>query len=100
MLYSCCTRDAVANHGASAPPAGFAQVMVPDPDGPPLEAGIWYPSNAPASSHRLALYTQAVALDGEVAPEGCRDPVGFDRAAFDREFNSAVVAFFNAKLHS
>lgn len=33
-------------------PAGFAPVMVPDPNGPPLEAGIWYPSDAPASSHR------------------------------------------------
>jgi len=47
--------------------AGFAPVMVPDPNGPPLEAGIWYPSDAPASSHRLALYTQAVAMGGEVA---------------------------------
>jgi len=35
-----------------------------------------------------------------LAPEGCRDPAGFDRAAFHREFNSAVVAFFKAKLHA
>src|SRR5215467_9464920 len=35
-----------------------------------------------------------------LAPEGCRDPAGFDRAAFNREFNSAVVAFFKAKLHA
>ena len=33
-----------------------------------------------------------------VAPEICRDPAGFDRAAFHREFNPAVVAFFKAKL--
>jgi predicted dienelactone hydrolase len=33
-----------------------------------------------------------------VAPEICRDPAGFDRAAFHREFNPAVVAFFRAKL--
>ena len=32
------------------------------------------------------------------APEICRDPAGFDRAAFHREFNPAVVAFFKAKL--
>jgi predicted dienelactone hydrolase len=44
----------------------------------------------------LAPCTPALA---KVAPEGCRDPAGFDRAAFHREFNSAVVAFFNAKLH-
>jgi hypothetical protein len=50
--------------------AGFAQVAVPDPNGPPLEAGIWYPSHAPASPRRLALYTQAVAVGGEVAGYG------------------------------
>ncbi len=33
-----------------------------------------------------------------VAPEICHDPVGFDRTAFHREFNPAVVAFFKAKL--
>ncbi len=33
-----------------------------------------------------------------VAPEICRDPAGFDRAAFHREFNPAVVAFFKDKL--
>ena len=33
-----------------------------------------------------------------VAPEICRDPAGFDRVAFHREFNPAVVAFFQAKL--
>jgi predicted dienelactone hydrolase len=44
----------------------------------------------------LAPCTPALA---KVAPESCRDPAVFDRAAFHREFNSAVVAFFNAKLH-
>ncbi len=33
-----------------------------------------------------------------VAPEICRDPKGFDRGAFHREFDQAVVAFFKAKL--
>jgi predicted dienelactone hydrolase len=31
-------------------------------------------------------------------PEICHDPEGFDRAAFHREFNPAVVAFFKAKI--
>jgi predicted dienelactone hydrolase len=31
-------------------------------------------------------------------PEICRDPEGFDRAGFHREFNPAVVAFFKANL--
>jgi predicted dienelactone hydrolase len=33
-----------------------------------------------------------------IAPDICRDPEGFDRAAFHREFNPAVVTFFKAKL--
>src|SRR5215831_7492745 len=47
--------------------AGFERVTVPDPDGPPLEAGIWYPSDAPASSQRLGAYAQTVAVGGAVA---------------------------------
>jgi predicted dienelactone hydrolase len=37
-------------------------------------------------------------LERYAAPEICRDPAGFDRAAFHREFNPNVVAFFTAKL--
>jgi predicted dienelactone hydrolase len=43
----------------------------------------------------LAPCTPALA---NAAPEGCRDPAGFDRAAFHSEFNNAVVAFFKANL--
>jgi predicted dienelactone hydrolase len=45
-------------------------VTVPDSDGPPLEAGIWYPSEAPASSQPLGLYRQSVATGGAVAGRG------------------------------
>jgi predicted dienelactone hydrolase len=31
-------------------------------------------------------------------PEGCTDAPGFDRAAFHKEFNAAVLAFFRANL--
>jgi predicted dienelactone hydrolase len=34
----------------------------------------------------------------QAAPEICRDPNGFDRAAFHREMNSEVAAFFSAHL--
>jgi predicted dienelactone hydrolase len=47
--------------------AGFERVTVPDFDNPPLEAGIWYPSEAPASSQPLGLYEQPVATDAAVA---------------------------------
>ena len=47
--------------------AGFEQVMVPDPEGAPLEVGIWYPSNAPAAPQRLGLFEQTVADGAAVA---------------------------------
>jgi predicted dienelactone hydrolase len=50
--------------------AGFERVTVADPNGPPLEAGIWYPSEAPASSQRLGLYQQSVAAGAPVAGRG------------------------------
>jgi len=51
----------------SALSAGFEQVMVPDPEGAPLEAGIWYPSKATAAPQRLGLFEQTVADGGAVA---------------------------------
>jgi predicted dienelactone hydrolase len=50
--------------------AGFQRVTVPDPGGPPLEGGIWYPSEAPASVQPLGLFRQAVAAGGAVAGRG------------------------------
>jgi predicted dienelactone hydrolase len=50
--------------------AGFEQATVPDPEGPPLEAGIWYPSQAPASSQPLGPYQQTVATGGQIAGRG------------------------------
>jgi predicted dienelactone hydrolase len=47
--------------------AGFEQIMVPDPTGAPLEVGVWYPSNAPATPQRLGLFEQTVANRGAVA---------------------------------
>jgi predicted dienelactone hydrolase len=72
----CLMKSAVSALGIlllAATPAfstGFTQVMAPDPDGPPLEAGIWYPSDAPASSQRLGLYTQTVTVGGAVVGRG------------------------------
>src|SRR5260370_6366670 len=70
---------------------GFEQAMVPDPDGPALETGIWYPSDAPASSQRLGLYTQTVAAGGAVTGQGL--PLGVishgSGGAFQRHFRTA-----------
>lgn len=61
--------------------------------GPPLEAGIWYPSDAAASSHRLALYTQAVTVGGEVA--GYRLPLVVishgTRGSFQQHYDTALA---------
>jgi predicted dienelactone hydrolase len=52
---------------APALSAGFERVAAPDPDGPPLEAGVWYPSEAPASARPVGLYQQTVAVGGAIA---------------------------------
>ena len=52
---------------APAHAVGFQHRSVPDGGDPPLDVGIWYPSDAPAAPHRLGLGEQTVAPDGAVA---------------------------------
>lgn len=47
--------------------AGFQYGTAPDPDDQPIELGIWYPSDAPASTQTLGLFQQDVAPYGAVA---------------------------------
>jgi predicted dienelactone hydrolase len=51
----------------------------------------------PNAGHFAFLAPCSAALQSIVS-DICSDPAGFDRAAFHREFNAAVVAFFEAKL--
>jgi predicted dienelactone hydrolase len=53
----------------------------------------------PNAGH-FAFLAPCTPMAERYAAEICRDPAGFDRAAFHREFNPAVVAFFKAKLPS
>ncbi len=46
---------------------GFQTRTIPDPGNPPIEIGIWYPSDAEAQPQRVGLETQSVAADGAVA---------------------------------
>src|SRR5271154_4901158 len=55
---------------APALSAGFERVTVPDPNGPSLEAGIWYPSEAAASPQPVGLYRQNVAPGGAITGRG------------------------------
>jgi predicted dienelactone hydrolase len=41
--------------------AGFTVVQVPDPRGPPITVGVWYPTDAPAAPMTLGIGAQTVA---------------------------------------
>src|SRR5262245_17228527 len=49
---------------------GYQSVSVPDGDDAPLEVGIWYPSDAPATEQPLGLFRHTVATNGAVAGHG------------------------------
>ncbi|WNC93103.1 dienelactone hydrolase [Paraburkholderia sp. FT54] len=46
---------------------GFEEVKIPNGAEPPLIAGIWYPTDALATSHVLGNFTQTVAADAPIA---------------------------------
>jgi len=46
---------------ASAASVGFQMVSIPDGAGPPIEAGIWYPTDAATQPTRIELFMQDVA---------------------------------------
>ncbi len=46
---------------ALAANAGFTVVQAPDPQGPPIQVGIWYPTQAPARPMPMGLGEQTVA---------------------------------------
>ena len=50
--------------------AGFQSVSVPDPPGPPLAVGIWYPTSATPSDQVLNLFSQLVAPGAPLAGGG------------------------------
>jgi predicted dienelactone hydrolase len=52
---------------ASAGTVGFQQVAVPDPEGRPIEVGIWYPSVGQASSQPIGPFRQTVAVKSGVS---------------------------------
>ncbi|WP_233850206.1 alpha/beta hydrolase family protein [Paraburkholderia sp. HD33-4] len=46
---------------------GFQKVDIPNGAEPPLTAGIWYPTDAPATPRALGNFTQSVAADAPIA---------------------------------
>ncbi|SFI17931.1 Predicted dienelactone hydrolase [Collimonas sp. OK307] len=56
----------VALFSAGAQAVGFQHVTAPDPDGAPLEVGIWYPSSALPAPVPMGRITQTVAVNGAI----------------------------------
>lgn len=54
---------AAAQSGAAV---GFQHFTISDPQGPPIEVGVWYPTDAPPKAERIETATQLVAHDGSV----------------------------------
>ncbi|MBB5445823.1 MULTISPECIES: hypothetical protein [unclassified Paraburkholderia] len=52
---------------ALAAGVGFQKVDIPNGAEPPLTAGIWYPTDAPATPHALGDVTQTVAAGAPIA---------------------------------
>src|SRR5215471_7114935 len=46
---------------------GFQQVVVPDPEGKPLSVAVWYPSGDAISTNPIGMFTQVVAVNGELS---------------------------------
>ena len=53
--------------GASAGSVGFSRLLIADGADPPIEVGIWYPTDAVPRPTRIGLFTQRVAPDAPVA---------------------------------
>ncbi|HTZ71373.1 MAG TPA: hypothetical protein VMB71_12035 [Acetobacteraceae bacterium] len=51
---------------AYAGQVGFSKLTVPDGANPPLQVGVWYPTDAPARPTQIGLFTQAVAVDAPI----------------------------------
>ena len=52
---------------AIAADVGFEEVKIPNGHEPPLTAGIWYPTDAPATPHALGNATQTATPDAPIA---------------------------------
>lgn len=52
---------------------GFQHFTIPDPQGQPIEVGVWYPTDATPRAERLELGGQTVAVDAPV--KGARLPM-------------------------
>lgn len=50
------------------PSVGFQYLSIPDPQGPPVEVGVWYPTDAAAAPRAIGLFQTTVATDAPPTP--------------------------------
>ena len=72
-LLSLCAAVWLMPTAASAGSVGFSRILVPDGTDPPMEVGVWYPTDAMPRPTRIDLFTQPVAPDATV--KGTRLPL-------------------------
>jgi len=60
-------KEPATSSTAASGNVGYQQITVPDPDGKPLQVGVWYPSAASASLQPLGLFQQKVAPKGALS---------------------------------
>ncbi len=63
----------VLSSAACAGPVGFTRIAVPDGAGPPLEVGLWYPTDSSPRPTPIGLFVQTVAPGGAI--RGSRLPL-------------------------
>jgi predicted dienelactone hydrolase len=89
----------MATFGAWAHAAGFQGGHAADPEGKPLEIGIWYPSSAPVTAIAMGPTTMKVAVSGPVRGESLPLVVishgngGFHLSHFDTAISLADAGF-------
>lgn len=51
----------------AAPSVGYQHLTMPDPAGPPVEIGVWYPTDTAPAAHTIQLFNQQVAEDAPIS---------------------------------
>ena len=62
-----CAQPSAAAPVPAAPAVGYQSLSMPDPEGPPVEVDIWYPTSGVAAPRPIGPFVETVATDGPLA---------------------------------